>query len=118
MRFDVVTLFPEMFSGYLGQSLLNRAIQRDLVSVQLHNLRDWSRDKHQTVDDRPFGGGPGMVLKVDTVVACVEDVQRHTADPGRLILLTPQGTTTESANRGGACPIPSASAALRTIRRV
>ncbi len=92
MRFDVVTLFPEMFAGYLGQSLLNRAIQQGLVSVQLHNLRDWSRDKHQTVDDRPFGGGPGMVLKVDTVVACVEDVQRLAPDPGRQILLTPQGT--------------------------
>ncbi len=91
MRFDVVTLFPEMFTGYLGQSLLNRAIQRGLVSVHLHNLRDWSCDKHQTVDDRPFGGGPGMVLKVDTVVTCVEDVQRHAEDPGRVILLTPQG---------------------------
>ncbi len=91
MRLDVVTLFPEMFAGYLGQSLLNRAIRRGLVSVQLHNLRGWSRDKHQTVDDRPFGGGPGMVLKVDTVVTCVEDVQDQAAEPGHVILLTPQG---------------------------
>ncbi len=91
MRFDVVTLFPEIFSGYLGQSLLHRAIQRELVSVHLHNLRDWSQSKHQTVDDRPFGGGPGMVLKVDTVVACVEDIQQRTSTPGHVILLTPQG---------------------------
>ena len=91
MRFDVVTLFPEIFAGYLGQSLLNRAIQRSLVSVHLHNLRDWSQNKHQTVDDRPFGGGPGMVLKVDTVVTCVEEVQQQANLPGHVILLTPQG---------------------------
>lgn len=91
MRFDVVTLFPEIFAGYLGQSLLSRAIQRSLVSVHLHNLRDWSQNKHQTVDDRPFGGGPGMVLKVDTVVTCVEDVQQQATLPGHVILLTPQG---------------------------
>ena len=91
MRFDVLTLFPEMFPGYLGQSLLNKAIESQLVSVQLHNLRDWSRDKHQTVDDRPFGGGPGMVLKVDTVVECVESVQSQAPEPAHVILFTPQG---------------------------
>ena len=64
MRFDVLTLFPEIFQGYLGQSLLKRAIQAGLVDVQLHNIRDWSKRKHNTVDDRPFGGGPGMVMMV------------------------------------------------------
>ena len=63
MRFDVLTLFPEMFPGYLGQSLLKLAIERGLVDVQLHNIRDWTHDKHQSVDDRPFGGGPGMVMR-------------------------------------------------------
>jgi tRNA (guanine37-N1)-methyltransferase len=91
MRFDVVTLFPEMFPGYLAQSLLHKAIERHLVSVHLHNLRDWSRSKHHTVDDRPFGGGPGMVLKVDTVVECVETVQTQAEPPGQVILFTPQG---------------------------
>jgi tRNA (guanine37-N1)-methyltransferase len=91
MRFDVVTLFPEIFSGYLGQSLLNKAIENQLVSVQLHDLRDWATDRHQTVDDRPYGGGPGMVLKVDIVVECVESVQTQAPDPAHVILFTPQG---------------------------
>jgi tRNA (guanine37-N1)-methyltransferase len=91
MRLDVLTLFPEMFAGYLGESLLRRAIERGLIEVRLHNIRDWATDKHKTVDDRPFGGGPGMVLKVDTVVPCVEEVRRQGPDPGHLVMLTPQG---------------------------
>src|SRR5215813_5311919 len=91
MRFDVLTLFPEMFPGYLGQSLLNLAIERGLVDVHMHNIRDWAKSKHKTVDDRPFGGGPGMLLKVDVVVECVEAVQAEQPKPGRLIMLTPQG---------------------------
>ena len=91
MRFDVLTLFPEMFPGYLGQSLLKLAIDRGLVNVRLHNIRDWAKSKHKTVDDRPFGGGPGMLLKVDVVVECVEAVRAEQAQPGRLVMLTPQG---------------------------
>lgn len=91
MRFDVLTLFPEMFSGYTGQSLLKRAIERRIVDVQLHNFRDWTKDKHHMVDDRPYGGGPGMVLKVEPVVECVEAVRALTESPGHLIMLTPQG---------------------------
>ena len=93
MRFDVVTLFPEMLRGYLGESLLAKAIERKLIEVELHQLRDWSTDeKHHKVDDRPFGGGPGMVLMVEPVVMCVEELQQKVADqPGRVILFTPQG---------------------------
>jgi len=91
MRFDVLTLFPETFQGYLDQSLLKRAIDLGLVEVQLHDIRDWARDKHKSVDDRPFGGGPGMVLKVEPVVDCVEAVRRREANPGHLVMLTPQG---------------------------
>ncbi len=91
MRFDVLSLFPETFQGYLGQSLLKRAIELGLVEVQLHDIRDWAVDKHKSVDDRPFGGGPGMVLKVEPVVDCVEAVRRQEADPGHLVMLTPQG---------------------------
>jgi len=97
MRLDVLTLFPEMFAGYLGESLLRRAIERGLVEVRLHNIRDWATDKHKTVDDRPFGGGPGMVLKVDTVVPCVEEVRGQGADPGHLVMLTPQGRRLDQA---------------------
>ena len=67
MRIDVLTLFPEMFPGYLGQSLLKRAIDAGLVDIHLHDIRDWARGKHQQVDDRPFGGGPGMVLRPEPV---------------------------------------------------
>jgi tRNA (guanine37-N1)-methyltransferase len=97
MRFDVLTLFPEMFPDYLGQSLLKLAIQRGLVDVRLHNIRDWTHDRHKTVDDRPFGGGPGMVLKVEPVVQCVEAVQAEAAEPGHLIMLTPQGRRFEQS---------------------
>lgn len=91
MRFDVLTLFPEIFQGYLGQSVLKRAIDAGLVQVHLHDVRDWARDKHGSVDDRPFGGGPGMVMKVDPAVECVEAVRQHGGDPGHLVMLTPQG---------------------------
>lgn len=91
MRFDVLTLFPEMFSGYVGQSLLKRAIDAGIVDVQLHNIRDWAQGKHRQVDDRPFGGGPGMVLRPEPVVECVEAVQGQGGEPGHLVLLSPQG---------------------------
>ena len=91
MRIDVLTLFPEMFGDYLGQSILKLAIERGLVDVRLHNIRDWARDRHQTVDDRPYGGGPGMLLKVAPVVECVEAVQAQHGAVGHLVLLTPQG---------------------------
>jgi tRNA (guanine37-N1)-methyltransferase len=97
MRFDILTLFPEIFQGYLGESLLKRAIQAGLVDVQLHNIRDWSKSKHNQVDDRPFGGGPGMVLMVPTVVECVEAVQAAWEEPGHLVMLTPQGRRLDQA---------------------
>src|SRR5215467_6821169 len=92
MRFDVLTLFPEIFSGYLGQSVLKLAIERQLAQVNLHNIRDWAKGKHKQVDDRPYGGGPGMLLMAEPVVECVEAVRReNTTNAGRLIMLTPQG---------------------------
>jgi tRNA (guanine37-N1)-methyltransferase len=93
MRVDVLTLFPEMFPGYLGQSLLKLAIERGLVDVRLHNIRDWAEGRHKPVDDRPFGGGPGMVLMVKPVVECVEAVQAMGPQAGHLVLLSPQGRT-------------------------
>jgi tRNA (guanine37-N1)-methyltransferase len=97
MRFDVLTLFPEIFSGYLGESLLRRAIDQGLIEVHLHNIRDWSADKHNKVDDRPFGGGPGMVLRVEPVVLCVEAVRAMAPEEGRLVMLTPQGRRLDQA---------------------
>jgi len=91
MRFDVLTLFPEIFQGYLTQSLLKLALDSRLVEINLWNIRDWAKDKHHKVDDRPFGGGPGMVIMPEPVYDAVEAVRAQTADPGLLILLTPAG---------------------------
>lgn len=91
VRFDVLTLFPEMFSGYVSQSLLKLAIQAGLVQVHLWNFRDWTQDKHNRVDDRPFGGGPGMVLMPQPVIDCVEAVRAKDGVPGTVVMLTPAG---------------------------
>jgi tRNA (guanine37-N1)-methyltransferase len=91
MRFDVLTLFPDLFQGYLSQSILKLAIERGLVAIHLWNIRDWATGKHKSVDDRPFGGGPGMVLMPEPVFAAVEDVQLQATEPGQLVLLTPGG---------------------------
>jgi len=91
MRFDVLTLFPQIFEGYLTQSLLKKAIDSKLVEVRRHDFRRWCHDKHMAVDDRPFGGGPGMVIKAPPVVDCVEEVQQQGSAPGQVVLLTPQG---------------------------
>ncbi len=90
-RFDVLTLFPEMFQGYLSQSLLKLALSKGLVQIHLWNIRDWATGKHRSVDDRPFGGGPGMVLMPEPVYAAVEVVRALDAEPGLLVLLTPGG---------------------------
>ncbi len=91
MRFDVLTLFPEIFDGYLQQSLLKLAIERGLVEVKLWDFRDWATDKHRSVDDKPFGGGPGMLICCQPVFDCVEAVQADAERPGKLVMLTPQG---------------------------
>jgi tRNA (guanine37-N1)-methyltransferase len=90
-RIDVLTLFPAMFEGFLGQSIPKRAIAKGLVDVRVWNLRDWGEGRHKQVDDRPFGGGPGMVLMAPPVVSAVEAVQAAVEPPGKLIVLSPQG---------------------------
>jgi tRNA (guanine37-N1)-methyltransferase len=91
IRFDVLTLFTGIFESYVRQSLLEDAIAAGLVQVHTWNIRDWTQDKHQKVDDRPFGGGPGMVLMAQPVVDAVEAVRAKTEQPGRLVMLTPAG---------------------------
>jgi len=97
MRFDVLTLFPEMFQGYLTQSLLKLALQQGLVQIHLWNIRDWAEGKHHSVDDRPFGGGPGMVIMPEPVYAAVETVQAQAPEPGQVVLLTPTGRRLDQA---------------------
>ena len=90
MEFDVFTLLPEVFPPYLESSILQRARQRGLIDVRVHNIRDWAADKHHVTDDEPYGGGGGMVMKVEPVFAAVESVLG--VKPGcPVILLTPQG---------------------------
>ena len=91
MRFDVLTLFPEIFQGYLTQSILKLALDKGIVTLNLWNIRDWAKGKHKSVDDRPFGGGPGMVLMPEPVFDAVEAVQAKATEPGLLIMLTPSG---------------------------
>lgn len=90
MRVDVFSLFPEVFQPYLDISILKRAIQKDLVEVYAHNIRDWATDKHHTTDDTPYGGGGGMIMKPEPLFAAVEAVLG--APPAcPVILLSPQG---------------------------
>jgi tRNA (guanine37-N1)-methyltransferase len=96
MRFDVLTLFPAMIEGPLSESILKRAQDANLIEVHTHQLRDWATDKHHTVDDSAFGGGPGMVMKPDPLFAAVEDIQPLAQPPAQVVLLTPQGRTLNS----------------------
>lgn len=91
MRFDVLTLFPGLFSGFLSESIVHDAIQRGLFSVHLWDFRNWAKGKHKTVDDRPYGGGPGMVLMCEPIFDCLEEVQKQCETAGELIMLTPSG---------------------------
>lgn len=97
MRIDILTLFPEIFSGFLDGSLLGAARARGLVDIRLTNIRDFAEGVHRQVDDRPFGGGPGMLLMPGPVVSCVEAVEHsaalETGRPGHLIMLSPSGRT-------------------------
>ena len=91
MRIDILTLFPEMFRGPFEASIIARAVERHIVTLELHNLRDWGEGRHLVVDDAPYGGGAGMVLKPEPIFRAVEAVQPLSPEPGRVVLLTPQG---------------------------
>ena len=91
MRLDVLTLFPGLFSGFLTESIPKIAQEKGKAEIHLHNIRDWSLNKHNKVDDRPFGGGPGMVMACQPVVDSVEAVLQMAPNPGRLFFLTPEG---------------------------
>jgi tRNA (guanine37-N1)-methyltransferase len=88
VKIDVLTLFPAMFAGPLDESIIKRARSAGLLDLTLHQLRDWTHDRHKTVDDRPFGGGPGMLLKPEPIFEAVESLARENT---RVILLSPSG---------------------------
>jgi tRNA (guanine37-N1)-methyltransferase len=89
MEIDILTLFPRIFEGPLDESILKRAREAGLVRIRVHNLRDFTHDKHRVVDDKPYGGGPGMLMKPEPIFEAVEKFRR--ADT-RVVLMTPQGT--------------------------
>jgi len=91
MRIDILTIFPGMFRGPFEESIVKRAVEKELVQIFLHDIRDYASDKHRTVDDYPFGGGQGMLMKPEPLFAAVEDVQGQVAERGPIVLLTPQG---------------------------
>jgi len=97
MRIDIVTLFPGMFKGPLSESMIKIAERKEIVGIHIHNLRDWTNDKHRTADDKPYGGGSGMVMKVEPVfkalqeLDCVKGFKRGCKGITRKILMTPQG---------------------------
>jgi tRNA (guanine37-N1)-methyltransferase len=90
MQFDILTLFPEIIAPYIQASIINRAVDNHIISINLHNLRDWATDKHHTTDDTPFGGGGGMVMKPEPIFAAVEGLQKD-SEPCPVVLMTPQG---------------------------
>lgn len=96
MKFDILTLFPAMFDGPLGQSILKRAADRGLIEVRCHAIRDYATDRHRTTDDYPYGGGAGMVMKVEPLTACLEDVLRD-RPRSRVILTSPRGRRLDQA---------------------
>ena len=88
MKIDVLTLFPAMFAGPLDESIIKRARANGLLDLKIHDLRDWTHDRHRTVDDKPFGGGPGMLMKVEPLFEAVGNLKREGT---RVILLSPSG---------------------------
>ena len=94
MKIDVLTLFPAMFAGPLDESIIMRARKAGLLDLNIHNLRDWTHDRHRTVDDRPFGGGPGMLLKPEPIFEAVESVRRAET---KVVLLSPSGRKFDQA---------------------
>lgn len=97
MRFDIITIFPKIFNSYFGESILKRAWEKKIIKINVHNLRDYSEDKHKKVDDRPYGGGPGMVLKIEPIARAIGSIlklkvkSRKLKVKSRIILFSTRG---------------------------
>lgn len=90
MKFDILTLFPAMFEGPLTESIIRRAVEKGLLDIRLHQIRDFATDRHKVVDDAPYGGGDGMVMKVEPIAACLEAVKTE-RPKARVLLTSPRG---------------------------
>ena len=102
MRFDILTIFPDFFTSPLAEGMIRRAVEDGLVAIQAHNIRDFATDKHAMTDDRPFGGGEGMVMKPEPLAAAVRWLRQDgsTGPAGKVVLLTPQGRTLDQQVAG------------------
>jgi len=96
VKFEILTIFPDLFSGFLSESLISKAIAKRLISVRTHYLRDWTHDRHKTVDGRPAGGGPGLVMKVEPIRDAVRDISKGKGKT-RVILFSPRGKQMDQA---------------------
>ncbi len=97
MKFDILTIFPDMLAGPLTASILGKAADKGLIEINLHNLRDWAEGKHKVTDDTPYGGGDGMVMKVEPVAAALSEL-REKRPASRVLLMSPQGKTFQQAD--------------------
>lgn len=88
VHFDIVTIFPEVISAYTNSSIVKRAQEKGLVKINIHNLRNWAKDKHKSVDDKPYGGGPGMLMKIEPIFNCLKDLKKENST---VILTSPKG---------------------------
>jgi tRNA (guanine37-N1)-methyltransferase len=93
MKFDIITIFPSMIEAGLGEGVVSRGVERGLLNVAIHDLRRWTTDRHRTVDDVPYGGGPGMVMKAEPLMRAVDEIRATRGMPDSVVLLSPQGRT-------------------------
>jgi tRNA (guanine37-N1)-methyltransferase len=100
MKFDVVTIFPRMIEAGLAEGVVGRGVEKGLVEVRVHDLRVFTSDRHRTVDDVPYGGGPGMVMKVEPFVRALEAIRTERGAPGAVVLLSPQGRRFDQVEAG------------------
>jgi tRNA (guanine37-N1)-methyltransferase len=96
-RFDIITIFPDIFSGFLSESLISKAITKRLISVKTHYLRQWTTDRHQTVDGKPYGGGPGLVMKIEPIAKAVAAITKGKKLKTRVVLFSPRGKQLDQA---------------------
>ena len=121
MRIDIVTLFPEICRAPLSESIMKRAQENRIVDLHIHNLRDWTTDKHHVVDDAPFGGGQGMVMKPEPIFAAVEDLKSQIAeDQSKIenrVLMSPAGRRFDQQMAAAAVTRAASHYHFRTLRR-
>ncbi|HXV27229.1 MAG TPA: tRNA (guanosine(37)-N1)-methyltransferase TrmD [Candidatus Paceibacterota bacterium] len=91
LKFEIITIFPDIFTGFLQESLISKAQKKRLISIRTHYLRKWTTDRHQTVDGKPYGGGPGLVMKVEPLYKAVRDITKRKTGKTRVVLFSPRG---------------------------